>query len=716
MKNKTILVLAVVLLVLVHGINKSSNKINDGINEDILISEDIKKSTIEHSIIEINGDVEFYNFPNKTGYGNSTHPYIIENLNIYSVDSTCIRITYTTVDFIIKDCLLYSGSRREISLLSAINGKLLNNTFLEGGISIYSSSNYNLSANTINGGISLRDSSHHIIQNNNITNDGNGINIRECADITISNNNINTTEPYWPDAFGVSIDEDVTNVIMFNNTLIGQGIWIEEETQAKVTSHTIDNSNKINGKSIYYYKNNNGLTSANFINAGQIILANCDSCTISNLDLSGSGVGIALYYSNDNEIINCNSSQINAHQYTGLDYFGLYLLSSDRNVISGLIIDNTDVGIFCHKFCDFNTFKNCIIKDCEYGILLSVNCNDNNIKLNEVRSNTNSGIFFNLDNTGNHVLNNLVENNWYYGIYLNTGSSDNEILHNIFKNNRFTADQALDGGSNNVWDNGTIGNYWSDYLGFDSNDDAIGDIPYSILGSAGSKDNYPIWWDPLVFTVISPKNNDVFDTSPNYNILIDEGVDHTIWYTLDDSLTNTITTNLTGKIKPSIWNSLNDGEYTISFSVNDSRGFISSKDIKIYKDTKFPNISIISPNTNEIFGTQAPSFELIIDEVNEYSTWYSLDGGKTNRTFSGLTGTIRYSIWSIARQGEITITFYISDIAGNIGMDSVKIIKRNSDSSLPLITGYDLLLIMIVIPAISIVLVKKKKSLILNRG
>ena len=738
MKNKIILVLIVFLFILVFDINYSSNKINDGKNENTVIIEGVKNSRIEHPIIDIHGDTEFSNFPNKTGYGNSTHPYIIENLEIYSTDSNCIQIKYTTVHFIIKDCLLYSGSRRAVILQSAINGKLLNNTIVEGGIGISSSDYINITANTINGGMLMRTSSHHnIIQNNNITNDGMGIDIlghdMTCTNITISNNNINTTEPYWPDAFGVRIYEGVTDVKMSNNILIGQGIWIEEETQARVTSHTIDNSNKINGKNIYYYKNVNGLTSANFINAGQIILANCDLCTISNLDLSGCGIGIALYYSNNNDIINCNSSQIDASGWTGLHYFGIYLLDSDLNVISGLIIDNPDVGIYCDKLCNFNTFENCIITHCEYGILLASNCNDNTIRFNEVRYGERHGIFLNQDNTGNYVLNNIVENNGWDGIVLSGGSSDNEILNNTVKNNpdgiKFSpgannnkiyfnefwdnTEQALDGGSNNVWDNGAIGNYWSDYLGVDVNDDGIGDTPYSILGTAGSIDNYPIWWDPLVFRVILPKNNEGFNACPNYNIIIDEGVAHTMWYTLDAGITNTMTTNLTGKIKTSIWNSVEDGILTIYFSVNDSRGFTSSEDVTIYKDTKLPIISIISPDNNEVFGTIAPSFELIINELNEYVTWYSLDEGKTNTTFSGLDGTINQNTWDNVHQGEIIITFYISDIAGNIGMDSIIVIKRIDD---PRITGYDLFLLMAVIPVISIILVKKRHRSLIKKS
>jgi nitrous oxidase accessory protein NosD len=42
----------------------------------------------------------------------------------------------------------------------------------------------------------------------------------------------------------------------------------------------------------------------------------------------------------------------------------------------------------------------------------------------------------------------------------------------------------------NVWDNGTVGNYWDDYNGTDTNGDDIGDTPYVI--DKNNQDNYPL--------------------------------------------------------------------------------------------------------------------------------------------------------------------------------------------------------------------------------
>jgi hypothetical protein len=42
----------------------------------------------------------------------------------------------------------------------------------------------------------------------------------------------------------------------------------------------------------------------------------------------------------------------------------------------------------------------------------------------------------------------------------------------------------------NFWDNGSEGNYWSNYNGTDANRDGIGDTPYII--EVNSTDRYPL--------------------------------------------------------------------------------------------------------------------------------------------------------------------------------------------------------------------------------
>ena len=77
------------------------------------------------------------------------------------------------------------------------------------------------------------------------------------------------------------------------------------------------------------------------------------------------------------------------------------------------------------------------------------------------------------------------------GIYFK--GSNNRLYHNyiIFNNLVNNLDRAYDNSDLNYWDNGSVGNYWSDYAGEDINDDGIGEMPYLIPGGK-IQDNYPL--------------------------------------------------------------------------------------------------------------------------------------------------------------------------------------------------------------------------------
>lgn len=65
-------------------------------------------------------------------------------------------------------------------------------------------------------------------------------------------------------------------------------------------------------------------------------------------------------------------------------------------------------------------------------------------------------------------------------------------LNNFIENNN-QVQFAFD--VNDFWDNGTHGNYWSDYTGIDTNADGIGDTPYTL--NLQNVDNKPLMTDPM---------------------------------------------------------------------------------------------------------------------------------------------------------------------------------------------------------------------------
>lgn len=97
---------------------------------------------------------------------------------------------------------------------------------------------------------------------------------------------------------------------------------------------------------------------------------------------------------------------------------------------------------------------------------------------------------------------------------MSIGSHHNLVYLNHFYYNGLP-NQAFDNGTSNEWDNGSIGNYWSDYEGSDINGDGIGDDPYCYIeGDSNSQDNFPIYF-------LAPKPN-ILITSHDSNDLVKE--------------------------------------------------------------------------------------------------------------------------------------------------------------------------------------------------
>ena len=100
--------------------------------------------------------------------------------------------------------------------------------------------------------------------------------------------------------------------------------------------------------------------------------------------------------------------------------------------------------------------------------------------------NNNDGVYLRDLSNNNTITGNTICNNSNNGIYLRD-SSNNVIYLNKFIDNNVN---AYNYNGTNYFDNGTYGNYWSDYTGVDADSDGIGDTPYYIEEDA--IDNYPL--------------------------------------------------------------------------------------------------------------------------------------------------------------------------------------------------------------------------------
>ncbi|MFX1601479.1 MAG: hypothetical protein ACFFB6_12865, partial [Promethearchaeota archaeon] len=145
---------------------------------------------------------------------------------------------------------------------------------------------------------------------------------------------------------------------------------------------------------------------------------------------------------------------------------------------------------------------------------------------------------------------------------------------------------------------------------------------------------------PLI--IINLPGQDLFygEDAPQYNITIVEGNLDTIWYTLDDGITNITFTELTGTINQTEWNKVDNGSVTITFYANDTLGNLGFAEINIFKDVRKPLITINLPSQDQLYGEDSPQYNITIVEGNLDTIWYTLNDGFTNITFTELTGTI----------------------------------------------------------------------------
>jgi parallel beta-helix repeat protein len=148
-------------------------------------------------------------------------------------------------------------------------------------------------------------------------------------------------------------------------------------------------------------------------------------------------------------------------------------------------------------------------------------------------------------------------------------ASNNTVYHNNFINN--IGGQAVDSGSVNVWDDGYLGNYWSDYhtkypSAAEIGNSKIGDTAYVI--DSKNQDRYPLMEPftatPPQITLLSPVNQVYNESSVDLVFTTDEAANWT-GYSLDGEQNVTVTGNITIADLP-------NGSHTLAVYANDTLG------------------------------------------------------------------------------------------------------------------------------------------------
>ncbi|MFE8071798.1 nitrous oxide reductase family maturation protein NosD [Marinobacteraceae bacterium S3BR75-40.1] len=197
-------------------------------------------------------------------------------------------------------------------------------------------------------------------------------------------------------------------------------------------------------------------------------------------------VGNEVWHTRDGVYIEtANNNLIKDNRFHDLRY-GVHYMYSHSNRIIGNHTRNTRTGYALMQSKRLTVIGNTSENDQNYGILMNY-ITDSEIRDNTVR-NVSQGTSGGENIQGaegkavfiyNSVYNTITGNRFSrsdLGIHLTAGSEDNKVYGNAFIANqqqvKYVATRPQE------WSYQGKGNFWSDYLGWDRDQDGIGDVPY----------------------------------------------------------------------------------------------------------------------------------------------------------------------------------------------------------------------------------------------
>ncbi|MFY1112562.1 MAG: NosD domain-containing protein [Methanosarcinaceae archaeon] len=348
---------------------------------------------------------------------------IISGFSIKGADNSGSGIRLTGVEY----CLIE-------------NNELSNN---EEGIWLGFSSNNALSNNTAPNnkyGIYLLYSYNNTLENNTALNNNCGIYLLAFSDSNTLNNNTASNNDN-----GIFLDSSSSNTLSINTASNNQnGMYLRDSNNNTLNNNTASNNDNgifLDSSSINTLSNNkvssseygifledsrNNALENNIASSTKygIHLKDSRNNTLENNELSENYGGVLLFSSSSNTLENNMASN---------NKYGIDLENSSSNMLENNIVSNNNYSINL-VYSMSNKLSNNTASNNDYGIYLWDSSNNNTLE-NNIASNNQCGIYL-WDSSDNNTFENNIASNNQYGIYLRD-SSNNTLENNIASNNQY---------------------------------------------------------------------------------------------------------------------------------------------------------------------------------------------------------------------------------------------------------------------------------------
>lgn len=302
--------------------------------------------------------------------------------------------------------------------------------------------------------------------------DGNGIN--NTITLNAANSRIEGLRiENWGDDLtdlnaGIFIDKKARHAVVRNNYFKGttSGLWVDATQDIRILGNRIEGD----------------LDTRSQDRGNGIHLFNVGGALVKDNEIWHTRDGIYIDTSNDNEL---------NHNYLRDLRYGVHYMYSHRNKVVNNVTQNTRTGYALMQSKYLTVDSNRSDNDQNYGVLMNFITNStitNNV-ITGVQTGRNPHLQQNSNAIGgaegkalfmyNSVFNRIIDNLFNasdLGIHMTAGSEDNVIAGNAFTGNKeqvkYVSNRKQD------WSENGRGNFWSDYLGWDMDDDGIGDTHY----------------------------------------------------------------------------------------------------------------------------------------------------------------------------------------------------------------------------------------------